>query len=287
MPSNPYAQLEQRFSTWASTQPAIRAVIVVGSRARSDHPADEWSDLDLVVFASDATSYLNNDAWLNTFGDVQVAAANSFGASDREWIALYADGCKIDAAFLSIDPAATPTLQTMLDVFPYPNVLQRGVRVLIDKTGSDADRNELCLPSSAISHLPTQDEYTTLINCMWLDSIKAAKFIRRNDLWRAKQLCDGELKQYLLTLLEWQAAGQPDRHDIWYDGRFLNEWADRYALAVLPQTFAAYHAEDLQRALFTTLDLFRSLAREIAARLGYAYPSEADQFVTDYLRTIL
>ena len=105
-----YAQLEQRFADWSSAQPSIAAVIVVGSRARSDHPADEWSDLDLVVLASDTASYLQNAAWLNTFGVVIAAISNPFGQNDREWIAVYADGSKIDVAFLAIDLAATPTL---------------------------------------------------------------------------------------------------------------------------------------------------------------------------------
>jgi aminoglycoside 6-adenylyltransferase len=120
-----YARLEQRFAEWSLTRQSIAAVIVVGSWARAEHPADEWSDLDLVAFASDAASYLHEPAWLNTFG-----------RHDQEWIALYDDGSKLDVAWLSIDPAAAPTLQAMLDAFPYPNVLQRGVRVLIDKTGS-------------------------------------------------------------------------------------------------------------------------------------------------------
>ena len=34
-------QIEQRFAAWAQTQPDIRAAMVVGSRARTDHPADE------------------------------------------------------------------------------------------------------------------------------------------------------------------------------------------------------------------------------------------------------
>ena len=67
--------------------------------------------------------------WLNTFGTVIAAVAHSFGQHDREWIALYADGTSLDAAFLSIDPVATPTLQTMLDAFPYPNrAATRGAR---------------------------------------------------------------------------------------------------------------------------------------------------------------
>jgi aminoglycoside 6-adenylyltransferase len=84
MPASTYLQLEQRFIDWARTQSAIQAVIVVGSRARLDHPADEWSDLDLVVFTQDASSYLNDAAWLETFGHVRAVVSNSFGKNDRE-----------------------------------------------------------------------------------------------------------------------------------------------------------------------------------------------------------
>ena len=180
---NTYIQLEQHFAEWAQTQSAIRAVIVVGSRARSDHLADQWSDVDLVVFTSDAPLYLRDPAWLNTFGTVIIAVSNSFGQHDREWIALYADGTKLDVAFLSIDPAATPTLQHMLDVFPYPVVLQRGVRILVDRTGLSTT---LRLPKIDALSLPDQAKFTALTNRMGLDAIKTAKFIRRHDLWRAK-----------------------------------------------------------------------------------------------------
>jgi aminoglycoside 6-adenylyltransferase len=279
-----YAQLEQRCTARALTQSAIKAVIVVGSRARSVHPADEWSDLDLVIFATAATSYLRDSAWLNELGRVIAAASNSFGRHDREWIALYDDGRKLDVAFLSIDPKATPTLQAMLDGFPYPGVLQRGVRVLVDKSGAPA---ELRLPPVPGPPLPEQAEFTTLINQMWLDAVKTAKFIRRRDLWRAKQLCDGEMKRHLLMLLEWQAATQRDQRDIWYDGRFLHEWADPRAVADLPATFAAYATADLKRSLLATLDLFRRLAHEIAEQLNYSYPIETDRFIESHIHMLL
>jgi aminoglycoside 6-adenylyltransferase len=276
--------LEQRFAEWSLRQPAIQAVIIVGSQARSVHAADEWSDLDLVVFTSNPSAYLRDSAWLNTFGTVIAAVSNSFGQHDREWIAFYADGVKLDVAFLSIDPAATPTLQLMLDVFPYPVVLQRGARVLIDKSGTST---ELRLPQINALPLPDQAEFAALLNRMWLDAIKAAKFIRRHDLWRAKQVCDNDLKQHLLTLLEWQAAAQPDRRDIWYEGRFLAEWADREALAALPATFAAYDIADLQRALFATLDLLRQLAQDVARRVDYVYPAQADRAIDDQIHSML
>lgn len=279
-----YTQLEQRVVDWALTQPAIQAVIVVGSRARSVHAADEWSDLDLVIFASDPTVYLHDSAWLNTFGTAIAAASHSFGQHDREWIAFYADGTKLDTAFLSIDPAATPTLQALLDTFPYPVVLQRGVRVLVNKTGA---LTELRLPEIDTPPQPDQAEFAAQFNRMWLDAIKTAKFIRRRDLWRAKQACDGDLKLHVLTMLEWQAAIQQDPRDIWYDGRFLAEWADQVALADLPATFAAYETTDLKRALFATLDIFRRLARDVAQQLGYAYPLEADRTIDEHIRTTL
>ena len=279
-----YARLEQRFAEWSLTRQSIAAVIVVGSRARAVHPADEWSDLDLVAFASDAALYLHDPAWLNTFGTLVAVVSNSFGRHDREWIALYDDGSKLDVAWLSIDPAATPTLQAMLDAFPYPNVLERGVRVLIDKTGSALERRQ---PKIDTPQLPDQADFTALINRVWLDAVKAAKFIRRHDLWRAEQLCDCEMKQHLLTMLEWHTAAQHDQRNVWYDGRFLSEWADPRAVAELPATFAVYDAADLQRALFATLDLFRRLAHDVARQLDYAYPAHTDQFADAYIRALL
>ena len=38
---------------WAKQHENIRAVILIGSRARTSEKADKWSDLDLVVIAED------------------------------------------------------------------------------------------------------------------------------------------------------------------------------------------------------------------------------------------
>jgi aminoglycoside 6-adenylyltransferase len=63
------SQLLQRILEWANSQADIRAVILVGSAARTDHPADEWSDLDLVVIAADPQIYLSTTGWLATLGN--------------------------------------------------------------------------------------------------------------------------------------------------------------------------------------------------------------------------
>ncbi|MCL4301757.1 MAG: nucleotidyltransferase domain-containing protein [Anaerolineae bacterium] len=58
-------QLKHRLVAWIATQPNLRAILVVGSQARRDHPADEWSDLDLMVFATDFSPYLTQTDWLD------------------------------------------------------------------------------------------------------------------------------------------------------------------------------------------------------------------------------
>ena len=60
-----YEQLIQRFNVWAEKRSDIRAACIVGSRARTDHPADEWADLDMVVFTSNPEYYLSEMSWID------------------------------------------------------------------------------------------------------------------------------------------------------------------------------------------------------------------------------
>lgn len=52
-----YEQMIERFVGRAQSERDIRAAIVIGSRARIDHPADEWSDLDIVILSTNPTRY--------------------------------------------------------------------------------------------------------------------------------------------------------------------------------------------------------------------------------------
>jgi len=48
-----YERLMREFVQWAQDEDNIRVAVIMGSRARTDHPADEWSGLDVLVFARD------------------------------------------------------------------------------------------------------------------------------------------------------------------------------------------------------------------------------------------
>ena len=53
---------------WAQERDDVRAVLVVGSRARAETPADKWSDLDVVLFVDDPERLATDASWVAEFG---------------------------------------------------------------------------------------------------------------------------------------------------------------------------------------------------------------------------
>src|SRR5215217_5872669 len=96
-----YEQLEARLAAWAETQPTIRAVLSIGSRARGT--PDRWSDLDVLIFASNPEPYVVDSSWLGEFGDLWLAYREDTEAGDPEWYALYEGGLKLDAVLMRVE----------------------------------------------------------------------------------------------------------------------------------------------------------------------------------------
>ncbi len=264
-----YENLERRISSWAATQPAVRAILAIGSRARGT--PDRWSDLDVLIFTTDAPAYAADSAWLAQFGDLQVTYMEPTGLGDPEWYALYAGGLKLDAVLMQVADASL-ALETMLEPFAHWDALRRGVTILYDRLGTAR-----ALPPQPFTppDPPTAAEFHNTVSGFLLASATIAKFVARGDYWRAQRWFANDLHVHLLKMTEWHAHGS----DTWYAGRFMQQWADPRILAALPQVFASFEREDLQRALLAGLDLMRWLGEETAAKFGYTYPAETHEQV--------
>jgi aminoglycoside 6-adenylyltransferase len=277
LPDPAYAALVAAITAWAQSRPDIHAVVLAGSYARTDAISDVWSDLDLVLFVTDPGSFVAGAAWLHRFGEVLAPRLNDTGRGTPEWLVLYGNGTKADFMFV----AGAGDLPQMLAAFPYQDVLRRGVRVLVDKTPSAGQPLPSVEPVPPVS--PSATEFANTVYAVLVAADKTARLLCRVDLWRAKMLCDGEIKSHLLAMLAWHAQAH-GAQDTWYEGRFLNAWADPRALAALPATFALYDPTGLWRALEATLDLFGWLATETAARCSYPFPAAAFAAVTARIR---
>jgi aminoglycoside 6-adenylyltransferase len=273
-------QFEERIIAWAEMQPNIRTILVVGSRARRDHPADEWADLDLQTFATDFGEYLSCTDWLDDLGTVWMCIPFQRWGGEPERLAVFEGGYKVDFHFFRVDELGQMVQTQTLD-----DVYQRGYHVLVDK-----DDLAVQLPPSPFApppaDKPTENDFILTVKEFWYDVLFQAKTIRRRDLWFVKG-GDGHLKNVLLKMIEWHAhATHGWEYDTWHAGKFILEWTDSQTREALNNVFGHFDAADSWRALLASIDLFRRLATETASQLGYVYPTTLDKNVTQYVNRL-
>lgn len=289
MPDVPwdYDAFLDEFVAWAEERENLRGVVVLGSRARvcddpeatsggrheqrTEKPADEWSDLDLLLVTTDPQQYLDETDWLAELGEVWLTFREPTATGDRtERRALFAPGLDVD--FVPIPAADVETAAAEGSA-----TLAHGYRIVYDEVGLEDTLAEAEANESPSSDLPRANEFHETCADFWYHAVWTAKKLRRGEIWTAKSCLDGYVKwECLLPMLGWHAIVHHDREP-WHEGRFLESWADDRALADLGDAFADYDAgdpDDCWRALFETIDLFGWLAEETATKLGYDFPIE-------------
>jgi aminoglycoside 6-adenylyltransferase len=265
----PYETITQQILDWARAREDIRAALVVGSLARAGtHPADAFSDLDLVLYTTDRALYQTADSLPHLAAILLHIREETWPDGSREYMALLIeDGVlgKIDLAFPPVERLAL-MVQGGLEP-PY----DRGYIALLDKDGLAAK-----LPAPGVAKpflpLPGQAEFNHVVGEFFYDALMTAKQIRRGNLWLAKSK-DCLCKHHLLTMLEWQTLADKPMTDVWHDGRFMQEWLDKGIQGKLPDLFGGFDAASSFDALKRTIELFRQSAQHVAARLKLDYPA--------------
>ena len=143
-----------RVTRWAAARADVDAVVLVGSRARADLPADRWSDVDLVLLVTDPERYLADSGWLSALGTplltfVEPTAVGAFA----ERRVLFEDGQEVDFAVLP--SAAAGALSVDEDAL---GVLRRGFQVLVDKRGLTATFRD-ALGAGGAARLPDRKAF--------------------------------------------------------------------------------------------------------------------------------
>lgn len=276
----------QKIVHWAEPQASIRTVILTSTRAVPGAPLDELSDYDVILFVDDIHPFHEEQSWLGYFGEVLVVYQDpiysepDFGIEQFGNVTQYSDGLKIDFTLCPI-----PLLEKMVQSRRLPTELDAGYRILLDKddltSGLQTPTYKAYLPTR-----PTNELYQTAVNDFFSDPPYAAKCILRGELMPLKWCLDYDMKHvYLRQMLEWKIGVDHDWSvPVGALGKGLRKQLSPEVWIQMESCYAGPDPAANWSALFDTMALYRQVALEVAARLGYAYPLELDERVTAFVK---
>lgn len=271
---------------WAEGRGSIRAMLLTSTRAVPSAPVDEFSDYDVVLIVEDIHPFYEHRGWLEDFGEVLVAYWDpiypdpDFGLEKFGNVTQYADGHKID---FTLQPVSW--LKKVVEAPTLPAELDAGYQVLLDRDhltdGMRSPTYRAYLPTP-----PTNEVYQTMVNDFFSDAPYVAKCLLRGELLPVKWCLDYDMKHvYLRPMLEWLMGLQHN----WslptgWLGKGLKQKLPPELWSQLEDTYAGADTADNWEALFRTMALFRRVAMEVGDGLGYSYPLDLDQGVTDFVK---
>lgn len=262
---------------WAKHEKSIRTVILTGSRATDKY--DELSDYDLALFCTDFDAFICDDTWLSKIGQVWVCVYEKICIKEKEFpsrLVIFEKGIKVDFSFYPV--------QVLKDISGLP--FQSGYKVLLDK-----ENTVISIPSfneeASGAIKPSHKQFLTIINEFWFEAYHVAVYLRRGDLWSAQFRLKGLHHQFLLKIIEWNELSKTDWKGTLPElGKKMQSWASKDTWEALHRSFAHFDEKDSWNALESTTNLFRLLAHQTAAHLGYDYPSEVDSHISKFINKL-
>lgn len=275
--------ITERFVDFAKGRDDVKAAMVVGSRARKETPADEWSDLDIVFAADDPDLYTGSSEWLGEIGDCWITFVEETAVGGgKERRAIFGEDLDVDFAVFG-----TEHFKKLVFAPEARGVFERGFRVLLDKEGILETIGDLkeSFSENTRPGVPSESEFANLVNDFWYHAVWSAKKLLRGELWTAKSCVDGYMKRIVLKMAEWHArAGKGADYDTWHGGRFFERWADGRFVEKMKGCFSRYDGKEVGRALANTMELFDLAASETAEMFGYWYQNAAARRADDWVR---
>ena len=271
---------------WAEQRDLIRAMLLTSTRAVPDAPMDQYSDYDIVLIVKDIHPFFDERKWLEDFGEVLVEYWDPIYTDPDHGIEMtanviqYADGLKIDFTLWPVE-----LLQQIIRApTPLPE-LDAGYRVLLDKD----DLTDNLPPPTYKAYIPTSPTfmmYQKTIEDFFSDVPYVAKCLLRDELFPVKWALDYDMKHlFLRVMLEWRAELDHNwSMPVGALGKGLKKHLPPEIWSQLEGTYVGADLADNWEALFKTMSLFRQMAMEVGEALGYAYPQELDQRVTEYVK---
>ncbi|MDO4490851.1 MAG: aminoglycoside 6-adenylyltransferase [Lachnospiraceae bacterium] len=270
-----FVDIKKRLIQYAENDADMKAVISIGSSARAEVKADEYSDLDLIIVSDNVDVWYSGE-YPNRLGHVTISFIEPTLGGGRERRCIFDEDRDVDMIIFTPEQ-----FETALKEGVAAWVMNRGYQILYDNNSYEEMIVKYVTPGHSNPQI-TEEEFYNLVNDFYFHNIWAAKKLLRGELWSAKMCVDAYLKNILLKAVELYCYDR-NKVDVWHDGRFLDRWAEDSIKHELKNCFAHYDKADVVLALQATNRLFERVTREIAEKRGYSYPHEAAVCAKNYL----
>jgi len=279
-------QIIQKLKDWGENRLSVRAMILTSTRSIPGAALDPFSDYDVIVVVRDVQPYYDDREWLEYFGKVLVLyrdpMSQYYDQNRFAYITQYEDGLKIDFTIWPVEILKKVVADPVL-----PEELDAGHLVLVDKddrtTGLKSPTYRAYIPSA-----PDQLTFQTTVEEFFHETTYVAKLLWRDELMPAKYSLAYVMKlNYLRQMLIWNLEIENDwqlRPGVL--GKGLKKQLEPEIWSRLLTTYVGPELEENWEALFSTIDLFRIVAIEVAKSLGLAYPHQLEKRIVTYLQGV-
>ena len=237
-----------------------------GSRSNIHIPKDDFQDYDIKFLVDTMEPFLKDDDWLEVFGprimmqkpeDMELFPAEEPGFS---YLMMFDDDVKMD---LSLRPVAE------LEEYLKEDQL---VTVLLDKDGRI---EKWPTPTDAEFHIqkPTARMFDDCCNEFWNVTPYVVKGLCRKEILFAADHLYNVQRQELLKMISWKVA-QKYGYDfsLGKNYKFLDQYVAKSLWERLLSTYNMGSYEQMWKALYESMALFREVSKEVANTMGYTYP---------------
>ncbi len=258
----------------------IRAVYMNGSRTNLNAPKDIFQDYDIVYVVTETAPFINDKTWLQTFGDLlmmQEPDKNDQSVdSDKSYgyLMLFTDGNRIDLRLEAMDTMMNRYVSDSLTV------------PLLDK---DNIFPAISAASDIDYHVdkPAESTFMSCCNDFWWCLQNVAKGIWRDELPYAKQMFEYVIRARLDEMVSWWIG---TKHDFQVSsgkmGKYFKKYLPESYWEMYEKTYSDHDYEHVWDSIFVICELFRTLAKEVAAHLLFTYSMDDDINMTKYLKHV-
>ena len=272
-----YDYLTKKMIEFAKETNDIRAVFIVGSKARDSKYNDRWSDIDYIVFTRNKGKFLRNENWIYKFGNPLTKIKQSTAGKDVEWSVSFDNGVDADFVFTSnritaffIKTVLFITHAIRKNVFKKilfqlnmgASLYRSGYVCIYDLDNVEKVIKEL-LKIEPHKEVITSEDIESRNIYFWHYVERVVRKYKRGEYYIARLRINDIIHNYVYKLIEIDELNKNDGTKIWYDGKLFETWSDSETNELLSSIYAMKTKDDIKQSIIVMIELYQELFERI------------------------